>query len=294
MRTLTYKKIVYNADSKNPSELPSSLNNSLILEGGTGQPITAQLGNVLFGPVISLETTPISYNQAIHSITDYVPDKGLFILNKKPIVSPDVLWFENENVVFYKIYGVATAASSYATQAVKVKAKIDVGSDLTYEDDLGYYIFPCNVSLAKGDKIILTPGKQQQYDLKAPVGRYDVVGDLTVKEGVYVCCKYVDTPNYFYVGNETNGVYQTYYYYVTANTHEVEVPASSLKKAVLGDQTVYVGTIKSSSLIFEVELIDAESDYSKYTINGKTATIQIHENDYDNVTIKYVCSDIEF
>lgn len=292
MRTLAYKKIVYNASSADPSNLPSSLNNSLILKGSTGQPITAQLGNVLFGPVIELESTPTSFNHTIHSITDYVPEEGLFILNKKPIVSPDVLWFERENVIFYKIYGVSTALASYAAQAVKVKAKIEVGSNLTYEDDLGYYIFPCSISLVKGDKIILQPGKQQQYDLKAPVGRYDVVGDLTINNQVYICCKYMDTPNYFYVG--ADNVYQTYYYYVTAGTHEVEVPLSSLKKQVVGGVTVYTGTIKSNSLIFDVELMDAESDLSKYTINGKTATIQIHENDYENVTIKYVCSDIEF
>lgn len=294
MRELSYKKIVQATDSIEVSRLPSSLNGSLTLEGPASLPITEPTGNILFGPVIDIDSYPIYYNHKILSINDYVPQTGLFLLNKKAIAAPDILWYEIENAVFYKINATGSGSTTLKNQAVKVKEIISVGSNLTYEEDLDYYIFPCSLSLIKGDKIILEPDATRQLSLKAPIGRYNVMGDLNIGGQKYTCCRYVDTPELFYKDGVPENIYQISYYYIAADSHEVEFSTDLLKKTTIDNQVVYTGIIKSNSPIFSVTLVDASNDYSKYTINGKTASIQIHENDYDNVTIKYVCSDIEF
>lgn len=294
MRTLSYKKIVHYADSVEVSSLPSSLNNSLILEGAS-IPITEASGNVLFGPVIDVTTTPLKYNNSILSILDFVPRKNLCILNKKPLAAPDVLWFENENAVFYKINAKGADMLSNKPLAVKVKAVVEMMTSLSYEEDLDYYIFPYTANkLVKGDNIILSPKAPVQLGLKAPIGRYKVYGDMNIAGQTYICCRYVDTPEFFYTEEQPENIFRIYYYYVSTHSHEVEFSTDSLKKTTVGNQVVYTGVIKSNSPIFSVSLVDALNDLSTYTINGKTATIQIHENDYDNVVIKYVCSDIEF
>jgi hypothetical protein len=294
MRELSYKKIVQAIDSTEVSRLPSSLNGSLILEGVASLPITEPTGNILFGPVIDVNSYPLYYNHKIHGVNDYVPETGLFLLNKKAIAAPDILWYEIENVVFYKINGISTASTTLKNQAVKVKERIAVGSNLTYEEDLDYYIFPCSLSLTKGDKIILEPDATRQLNLKAPIGRYNVMGDLNIGGQKYTCCRYMDTPELFYKDGAPEDIYQIYYYYVVAGSHEVEFSTSLLKKAVINGEICYTGTIRSTSPIFRVYLDDATNESSAYTINGRTAIVQIHENDYDNVSIRYICSNIEF
>lgn len=294
MRELSYKKIIQATDSTEVSRLPSSLNGSLSWQGAASLPITEPTGNILFGPVVDIDSYPVYYNHKIHSISDYVPGTGLFLLNKKAIAAPDILWYELENAVFYKINAVSTGLSTLKNQAVKVKERISVGSNLTYEEDLDYYIFPCSISLTKGDKIMLEPDATRQLNLKAPIGRYNVVGDLNIGGQTYTCCRYMDTPELFYKDGSPENIYQISYYYVAAGSHEVEFSTSLLKKAVINGENCYTGTIRSTSPIFRVYLDDATNESSTYTINGRAATVQIHENDYENVGIRYICSDIEF
>lgn len=294
MRELSYKKIIQQTNSTEVSKLPSSLNGSLNWEGATSLPITEPTGNVLFGTVVNVNSYPVHYNHEIHSVNDYVPETGLFLLNKKAIAAPDILWYELENTVFFKINSVSISIPAFKNQAVKVKEIITVGTNLTYEEDLDYYIFPCSLSLTKGDKIILKPDATRQLNLKAPIGRYNVMGDLNIGGQKYTCCRYIDTPELFYQDGAPKDIYQTSYYYVVAGSHEVEFPTNLLKKAVINGENCYIGTIRSTSPIFQVHLDGATHESSTSTINGRIATVQIHENDYENVGIRYVCSDIEF